>query len=119
MSRIETVDEYLASMPADMRQALEALRRTIQAAAPEAEEVISYQVPTFKLGRPVVAFGAAKNHCSLYVMSAAVMDARRDELKGYDTTKGTIHFSAGKPLPTALVKKLVKARIRENEAASK
>ena len=93
------------------------LRDTIRAAAPEATEVISYQVPTFKYrGRPLVSFGAAKEHCSFYVMSPDVVEAHKADLEGYVLGKGSIQFSAAKPLPAALVKKLVKARIAESEA---
>ena len=112
------VDGYLASIPEDARAALGKLRETIRAAAPEATEVISYQVPTFKYrGRPLVSFGAAKEHCSFYVMSPDVVEAHAADLEGYVRGKGSIQFSSAKPLPAALVKKLVKARIAENEAA--
>ena len=111
-----TVDEYLARVPDEMRPALEALRKTIRAAAPGATEVISYQVPTFKLNGSLVSFGAAKSHCAFYVMSPAVMEAHKDDLKGYDTSKGTVRFTPDRPLPAALVTKLVKARIAEKSA---
>jgi uncharacterized protein YdhG (YjbR/CyaY superfamily) len=112
-----TVDEYLAAVPDSQRHALEALRKTIKGAAPGAVEVISYGIAMLKLdGKGLVAFGAAKGYSSFYVMSPAVMKAHRQELKEYDTTKGTIHFMPNKPLPSALVKKLVKARIAENKA---
>ena len=114
-----TVDEYLASVPPAARAPLQALRQMIREAAPGAEEVISYQVPTFKYGRAIVSFGAAKHHCAFYVMSPAVMEAHREDLKDYDTAKGTVRFLPGQPLPTELVVKLVKARIAENEAAGK
>jgi uncharacterized protein YdhG (YjbR/CyaY superfamily) len=110
------VDNYLARVPEDARAALEKLRRAISAAAPKATEGISYQVPTFKHhGRPLVGFGAAKNHCAFYVMSPDVVHANRADLKEYETGKGSIRFPAGKPLPAALVRKLVKARIAEIE----
>jgi uncharacterized protein YdhG (YjbR/CyaY superfamily) len=110
------VDEYLAAIPEDQRAALAKLRKEIESAAPAATEGISYQVPTFKhQGRPLVGFGAATKHCAFYVMSPDVMRAHAAELKGYDTGKGSIRFPAGKPLPTKLVKKLVKARIVETE----
>ena len=112
------VDEYLAAVPPEARVALEKLRKTIRAAAPRATEVISYRLPTFKYHGPLVAFGAATKHCAFYVMSTSVIDAHRDELKGYDTGKGTVRFAAGEPPPAALVKKLVKARIEENEAGT-
>ena len=112
------VDGYLASIPEDARAALGKLRETIRDAAPEATEVISYQVPTFKYrGRPLVSFGAAKGHCSFYVMSSDVVEAHAADLEGYVLGKGSIQFSSAKPLPAALVKKLVKARIAETEAA--
>ena len=115
----EDVDTYLAAVPQDARTALEKLRALIRAAAPAATEVISYQMPAFRLqGRLLVAFAAFKNHCSLFPGSS-VMEAHKDELKGYDISKGTIRFPPGKPLPAALVKKLVKARIAENEAAGR
>ena len=100
-----------------MRKALEDLRRTIAKAAPGAVEGIGYGVPAFRYrGRPLVSFGAGKNHCSFYVQSPAVMDAHRDELAGYDTAKGTIRFTADKPLPKGLVTKLVEARLAETDA---
>jgi uncharacterized protein YdhG (YjbR/CyaY superfamily) len=110
------VDDYLAALPYDARATLEELRKTIKAAAPEAAEVISYQVPTYKYHGSLVGFWATKNHCAFCLMSPSVMDAHKDDLKPYDTAKATIRFPAGKPLPAALVKKLVKARIDENEA---
>jgi uncharacterized protein YdhG (YjbR/CyaY superfamily) len=109
------VDEYLAGVPKEARATLEKLRQTIKAAAPMAAEVISYQMPMYKQHGMVIGFAAFKDHCSIFPGSA-VMDAYKDELKHYDTSKGTIRFPANKPLPAALVKKLVKARIKENEA---
>jgi uncharacterized protein YdhG (YjbR/CyaY superfamily) len=110
------IDDYLDGVPEAARAALEQLRNTIRAAAPKAEEVISYQIPTFKLdGRLLVSFAAFKNHCSFFP-GAAVTKAHQDELKDYVTSKGTIRFQSGKPLPAALVKKLVKKRIEENNA---
>jgi uncharacterized protein YdhG (YjbR/CyaY superfamily) len=110
------VNDYLAKVPAEARAALERLRKTIGAAAPKATEGFSYGIPAFKLhGRPLVSYAALKNHCSLFPMSPAVVDAHRKELEPYDTSKGTIRFSVDKPLPAALVRKLVKARIAEIE----
>jgi uncharacterized protein YdhG (YjbR/CyaY superfamily) len=112
------IDEVLAGLPEETRSALEGLRRTIAKAAPEAVEVISYGVPAFKYrGRPLVSFGAGKQHCAFYVQSPAVMEAHRDELVGYETAKGTIRFAPGEPLPADLVTKLVKARIAETNAS--
>jgi uncharacterized protein YdhG (YjbR/CyaY superfamily) len=115
----ETVDDYLAAVPEDARAALGKLRKTIKAAAPKAIEGISYQVPVFKLdGKPLVGFGATTAHCTFYVMSTSdAMRARLRELKGYRLGGGSIQFPASKPLPTALVTRLVKARIAENKTA--
>ena len=111
----KTVDDYLARVPEEMRAALEKLRRDIRKAAPDAVEVLSYQVPAYRTNKMLVSFGAAKSHCAFYVMSTAVMDAYKDELAGYATGKGSIQFAPEAPLPTALVMKLVKARVAENE----
>jgi uncharacterized protein YdhG (YjbR/CyaY superfamily) len=106
-------DGYLAAVSDDKRAALETLRKTIKAAAPEAEECISYGLPAFRLnGKLLVAYGAAANHCAFY--PGSVVAALKDELKDYDTSKGTIRFPAGRPLPPALVRKLIKLRIAKN-----
>lgn len=112
----KTVDGYLAALPAEARATLENLRKTIKAAAPKATEVISYQMPMFKHHGMLVGFAAFKNHCSFFP-GAEPIATHKDELKAYETSKGTIRFPIGKPLPAALVKKLVKTRIAENEAA--
>ena len=115
-TKATTIDEFLADVPDERRAALEELRKQISAAAPDATEGINYGVPAFKLhGRPLVSFAAAKNHCSFYVQSPAVMRAHAAELKGYETTKGAVHFSPEKRIPADLVTKLVRARIAENE----
>jgi uncharacterized protein YdhG (YjbR/CyaY superfamily) len=116
---VKNVDEYLAATPEEVRPVLEKLRKTIRAAAPKAEEVISYQIPTFKFHGPLVHFAAFKNHCSFYVVSKPIMKTFSSELKPWDTSGTTIHFSAKNPLPASLVKKIVKARIEENEARAK
>jgi uncharacterized protein YdhG (YjbR/CyaY superfamily) len=114
------VDRYLAAVPADARAALEKLRKAIRAAAPAAEESISYQMPTFKYrSKPLAYFAAFTNHCSLFPASTAVIDAHRDELKAFRTSKGTIQFPVDKPLPATLVRKLVRARMAEIDAATK
>ncbi len=112
----KTIDEYLAAVSDDKRAALEKLRKTIKAAAPDAEECISYGIPAFRLGLMLVGFGATSKHCALYLMSNTIVAAHADDLKGYDTSTGTIRFQADNPLPVALVKKLVQARIAENAA---
>ena len=110
----KTIDEYLAALSADKRAALEKLRKTIRAAAPQAEECISYQLPAYRQNGMLVGFGATANHCAFYLMSSSTVEAHKDELKDYDTSKGTIRFQADRPLPVALVRKLVKARMVEN-----
>lgn len=112
--KTKTIDEYLATLSDDQRAALEKLRKTIRAAAPKAEECISYQIPAFRQNGMLVGFGATAKHCAFYLMSASTVEAHKEELMAYDTSKGTIRFPADKPLPAALVRKLVKARIAEN-----
>jgi len=114
------IDAFLATLPDDKRAALEHLRRTIAAAAPEAVEAIAYGVPAFKYRRrPLVSFGASARHCAFYVQSPAVMEAHREDLAGLDTAKGTIHFQPTEPLPDALVTKLVRARLAETDATAR
>ena len=115
-ARAETVDEYLAAVPEDARKALEKLRKTIRAAAPKAAEVISYQIPAYKHHGLLVGFAASREHLTFHLMSTSLMRARAAELKQYKTGKASIQFAAGKPLPSALVTSLVKARIAENES---
>jgi uncharacterized protein YdhG (YjbR/CyaY superfamily) len=112
----EDVDSYIAIHPEKVRVTLERLRKAIRAAAPKAEESISYQIPAFKYQGPLVFFAAFKSHCSLFVASKSILKTFADELEPYKTSGTTIHFSADHPLPAALVRKIVKARIRENEA---
>jgi uncharacterized protein YdhG (YjbR/CyaY superfamily) len=110
-----TIDEYLQDAKTDQRQALEKLRRVIHAVAPNAKECISYGIPAFRLnGRSLVFFGAWANHCSFYPASSTLLKKFRDDLEDFQISKGTIRFCPGKPLPVALVKRLVKARIAEN-----
>src|SRR5688572_26179949 len=113
-SRPKTIDEYLALLPDDQRVALAKLRRIIRAAAPQAEECISYQLAAFRLNGMLVAFGATPRHCAFYLMSSTTVQAHQKELKRYDTSKGTIRFQPDRPLPAPLVRKLVTARIAEN-----
>jgi uncharacterized protein YdhG (YjbR/CyaY superfamily) len=108
----KTPDAYLAAVSPDKRSALKTLRKTIKAAAPKAEECISYGLPAFRLnGKLLMAYGATVNHCAFY--PGSVVQALKDELKDYDTSKGTIRFPANRPLPPALVRKLIKLRIEE------
>jgi len=112
----QTIDEYLAPLSNEKRAALEKLRQAIKSAAPKAEECISYGVPAFRLdGKMLVAFGAAVNHCSFYP-GAQPIETYEDDLQGYDTSKGTIRFPPDHPLPTTLVRKLVRTRISQYRA---
>lgn len=117
MAAPTSVEAYLAGLPDDSRAILEKLRKTIRAAAPDATETISYQMPTFKEdGRFLVSYAAFKNHCSLFPASKAVMEAHGEELTPFFSGKGTLRFTADKPIPSALVTKIVKTRIRERAA---
>jgi len=109
------IDDYLKRYPANVQSTLGNLRKMIQAAAPKAEEAITYHIPTFKYKGPLVGFGATKKHCAFYVMSNSALKSFKEELKDYDTSTGTIRFSHDQPLPATLVKKIVKERIIENE----
>ena len=116
----KTVDEYLAGVPEPARTTLSKIRAVIRSIAPaEATEVISYRIPMFKYKGMLMGFAAFSNHCSLFPGSLSAMQAFKDELRDFDTSKGTIRFPVDKPPPAALVKKLVKARIEENERKSK
>jgi uncharacterized protein YdhG (YjbR/CyaY superfamily) len=119
-TKLQLHREYLAALPADQRAALRKLRRAILAAAPGAEECISYGLPAFRYqGRVLVGFAAAAKHCSFFPMSRTTVAAFAGELTGYETSKGTIRFQPGKPLPVALVRKLVKHRMAENAGGPK
>jgi len=120
MKKAVTVDEYLADFAEPAHGALQKLREMIRAAAPkEATEAIGYGRPAFKYKGPLVGYAAFKEHCSFFPMNGALVEQFQEELKKYKTSKGTIRFSVDKPLPAALVKKLVKARVAENEAKGK
>jgi len=115
-NRPATVDDFLAALTPAKRATLGKLRRAIKAAAPEAEECISYGIPAFRHeGRVLVFFGGGKHHCSFYP-GAHPIAMHKAALKGYRTSKGTVRFPVDEPLPAALVRKLVKARIAEQAA---
>ena len=112
----ETVDEYLAGIPEPARSTFNKMRAAIRSAVPpEATEIISYRIPAIKYKGVLVWFAAFSNHCSLFP-TASVIEAFKSELKGFSTSKGTIHFPLDKALPIALIKKLVKARAAQIES---
>jgi uncharacterized protein YdhG (YjbR/CyaY superfamily) len=116
MRSFTSVEEYLNDVPADKRMALEKLRKTIISVVPKAEEYISYGMPTFKYNGPLVSYAAFKEHCSLFPWGGSLIKKYAEELKPFKTSKGTIQFTINKPLPVSLVKKIVKERMKENEA---
>ena len=109
-----TIDEYLQSVPEDRRRTLEDLRRKIRTIVPGAEECISYRIPAFRLNGGVVAgFCATSKGCSYFPFSGSTLKTLARDLIRYDQTKSSLHFSTDNPLPSALVRKLIKARIKE------
>ena len=111
------IDARLAALPADQRAALQALRTAIAAAAPEAEEAISYGMPAFRYhGRSLVSYAAFTAHCSFFPMSSGLLEAHRDELAGFATAKGTVRFTPEHPLPVDLVARIVRERLAQIDA---
>jgi uncharacterized protein YdhG (YjbR/CyaY superfamily) len=114
MAKPASVEAYMATLPEHMRAALENLRATIRAAAPEATELIAYDMPAFKAnGRFLVSFSAFKNHCSLFPASGAVLAAHGEALKPYLSGKATLRFDPDQPIPEALVTEIVRIRLAE------
>lgn len=114
-----TVDEYLVLQDKANREMLTTVREAILSSAPKAEELISYRVPTYRLNGPLVHFAAFKNHCSLVVVNKDIISTFAKELRDYKTSGTTIHFTKDHPLPSSLVKKIVKLRIQQNQALKK
>jgi len=113
-AKVETIDDYLATVSDENRAALQKLREMIKSVVPKASECFSYGLPAFKLdGKLIAGFGAVDRHCSYYPMSGSVIETLKDDLVKYETRKGTLHFPANKPLPLALVRKLIKTRMTE------
>lgn len=108
-----SIDEYIAAFPEETQKILHELRATIKAAAPDAEEKISYQMPAFALKGNLVYFAALKNHIGFYPTSSGIT-AFKDELSKYESSKGAVRFPLDKPLPLKLIKKIVKFRVAEN-----
>lgn len=113
---LETIDDYLAQQSAETRTVLQQIREAIHEAAPDIEETLSYQIPTFKHNGALVSFGVAQNHNSFYIMSPSAMETLKDDLQGLKISGTSIHFVNDKPLPAALVKRIVAVRIQENDA---
>jgi uncharacterized protein YdhG (YjbR/CyaY superfamily) len=110
------VETYLAAVPEPARTTLEKVRATIRSVVPaEATEGLSYGMPAFRYKGALVGYAAFKDHCSFFPMNASLIDTMKEELKGYRTSKGTLQFPSDKPLPATLLKKMVKARIAEND----
>ena len=111
--QIRTIDEYIATFPESIQEILQEIRQTIKESAPQAQEAISYRIPTFKLNGNLVHFAAFKDHIGFFPTSSGV-DAFQKELSGYETSKGTIRFPLDKPIPFDLIRKIVKFRVKEN-----
>jgi len=119
MQTVNTVEEYLNLFPKEQRNALEKLRQAIKSAAPKAEETISYGMPAYKQNGVLVYFGGFKNHCSFFPGSYAVIKQFAEELQDYKTSKGTIQLPLDQAVPSTLIKRMVQARIKENESRKK
>jgi uncharacterized protein YdhG (YjbR/CyaY superfamily) len=113
-----TIDEYISPFPKDIQKILEAVRKTIKESAPEAEEAISYQMPTFKLNGNLVHFAAFKNHIGFYPTPSGTEKFKK-EISVYRSGKGSVQFPLDKPIPLSLIKKIVKHRVKENSAKTK
>lgn len=119
MTDTSPIDAYLATLPADQRDALERLRAQVTRLVPDAAETISYGMPTFKLdGRALLWYAGWKNHLSIYPLTDAFLAAHADELAGYGRTKGSVHFTPEAPLPDSLFEELVKGRLADLEAGT-
>ena len=113
MEKFDNVNDYLASFPAEKKKILKAMQEAIKKSAPKAEETMSYGMPAYKLNGVLVYFAGFKNHYSLFALPKTNVTLK-EELKQYKTSKGTIQFSYDKPLPVALITKIVKMRVKEN-----
>lgn len=116
----KTVDDYLAAVPEPQRTTLKKVRAVIQSVLPkEATEVISYRIPCVKYKGMLLGYGAFPEHCSLFGMSGTLLGPMKEDLKNYSTSKGTIRFAVDKPLPSSLIKKLVRSAVAEKDARAK
>ena len=115
-TEIKNIDEYLTTQSEEARTKLIQIRELVHALAPDAIETISYGMPAFKYAnRMLVYFAGFKKHCSLFPSNSSLIESMEQELKNYKTSKGTIQFELNKPLPLSLIKKIVKARIKQNQ----
>jgi uncharacterized protein YdhG (YjbR/CyaY superfamily) len=110
------VEKYLADVPDEFRSSIEALRSTIRAAAPDAEEVIGYRMPAFRSNGMLVYYAAFRDHCSLFVASSRVRARFAEELRPFESGKGTLRFTPDRPIPKNLIRRIVRARLAENAA---
>ena len=117
--KYDNVDKYIAMQAAELRPMLEQIRRIIKSAIPQAEEVISYHIPSYKYHGMLVGFGTHKNGCSFYAMDAKILNSFSEDLKNYTYAVSTIHFDSDKKLPVALINKIIGHRIIENENRAK
>lgn len=117
--KASSVDEYLAALPDAVRNTLQTLRQTILDTAPDAEELISYQIPTYKYFGALVHFAAFKSHCSFFGASKHIMEIFEKELSAYKTKGTTIYFTSDNPLPAELVRDIVRVRLQENKEKNK
>ena len=108
----KSIDEYIGRYPKDIQVILQKIRLTIKRAAPDAKEAISYQIPTFKLGRNLVYFAAFAKHISFFPTSSGITKFKK-ELGMYETSKGTVRFPIGKPIPYELISRITKFRVKE------
>jgi uncharacterized protein YdhG (YjbR/CyaY superfamily) len=115
--KAETIDEYIAAFPPNVQKKLKEIRSAIRTSAPEAEEKISYAIPTYTLNGNLVHFAAFKNHVGFYPTPNGI-EAFKKELSQYEGGKGTVQFPLDKPLPIALIKKIVKHRVRQNRKSA-
>jgi len=116
--QFKTIDEYIKTFPKDIQSTLEQMRQTIHQAAPEAQETINYQIPTFRLNDNLVHFAAFKNHIGFYPAPSGI-EAFKKELSAYKSEKGSVQFPIDKPIPYDLVKKIVEFRVKENKLKKK
>ena len=118
--KYQTIDEYIQTFPKDIQEILEVIRQTIKEVIPEAEELISYQIPAFKLdGSYVIYFAGWKNHVSLYPVTDEVKEKFKKEISSYKTSKGTIQFPLDEPMPLKLITKITKLKVKENSEKQK